>query len=205
MSPSLRRTGLGLTLVYYGIITALLSVLFAMFGGMAAGAGGPGAGVVVVGVATAGFLAAAVLMFVGPFFCLAVPEESGAKGLIVGCVVFQLANVALPIIYQTAPDLLPQAAIGVLNLLGFVGAVLFILFMKKLSEFIGRYDLAARAKSILVIWGVLIGILVVMIGALVAKILWAMVLVFVAIILALVAFVRYATLINALRHTLSKK
>jgi hypothetical protein len=205
ISPSLQRTGLGLTLVYYGIIMALLSVLVVMFGGMAAGAAGARVLAVVIGAAGIGLLLGAILMFVGPFFCLAVPEESGARGLIVGCVVFQLANVAFGVIYRFAPDLLPPVGERVLNLLGVIGTVLFILFMQRLSTFIGRQDLALRAKNILILLGILIGLVVVMVALLVAGVLLVAILAFVLLILALIAFVMYANLINSLRHALGKQ
>ena len=207
VSPSLRRTGLGLTLVYYGIITLLLCVLVVMTGAVAAAAAGPRLGMLVMGVAGIGMLLGVILMFVGPFFCLAVPEESGAKGLIVGCVVFQLANITFGFMNWFAPDLLPPVGERVLNLLGIIGSVLFILFMGRLSAFIGRDDLALRAKNILILGGIMIGlvVLVVLMEALPVAPILRLVIGIVMIILGLIVFVMYANLINALRHALGNE
>lgn len=161
-SPSLRQTGLGLSLVYYGIVTMLLCILLMLLVAVVAMAASSPLFLLLMLPAGLGILVANILTLVGPIVCLAVPEESGAKGLILGSVIFQLINLVASVLGAIAPRLLPQPLPVVLNLCGIVGYVLFVLFMKKLSEYVGRLDLAARAKNVLIGFGVLVGLGVVL-------------------------------------------
>ncbi len=154
VSPSLRQTAIGLSLVYFGIVTVLLCALVLGVGtaiAAGAGAGGGGGGalamVPIVFIAGIGIFVGAVLMFIGPLLCLAVPSESGAKGLIIGSVVFQVANLVVSIIQPLAPQAIPPAVSSVFALAGMVGLVLFILFMMKLAGYIGRKDLAGSLEG----------------------------------------------------------
>jgi hypothetical protein len=206
MSPSLRRTGLGLALVYYGIILMLLSSI-AMFvlpfvlwqGGGLHAMGTANTAVLIAGL---GLVLASILIFVGPLVCLAVPADTGAKRFLIGSVVFQMANVAYAIGGRFAPRLATPVVGIALAMLGLVGFVLFVLFMKRLSEYIGRRDLAARARNVLIGLGITIalGTLVVLrplrgssdLGLLVIPLLIAVI----------VVFVMYANLVNWLRKAL---
>ena len=215
VSPSLRQTRIGLTLVYYGIVLVLLSILVLMFGGFVAGGAGDGVFPFVIGAAAMGIVAACILMFAGPLVCLAVPSESGARGLIIGSVVFQLANLSYVIVLQFLPVEIPAAVDLVLSLLGLVGTVLFILFMKKLAEYIGRERLAARARNLLITLAVLVALGAVVVAAAVAEALegfpvgipgMATVLLgLVVVVLGLIVFVMYANLIDALRKALRRR
>ena len=207
-SPSLRQTGVGLTLVYYGIVTVLLSIVVIAVGGFVAAASRSqmalGAVFILGGL---GVIVGSILNFVGPLVCLVVPAESGAKGLIVGSVIFQLANVIHSVVVLVAPRLIPETTSKVLNLLGLVAAVLFVLFMKQLSEYIGRPDLAARARNVLVAAAALFVIGVVVAVAIAATagpagLAGLGLLMIVLLIGALIVFVMYANLIDALRKAL---
>ena len=215
VSPSLRQTGIGLTLVYYGIVLVLLSILVLMFGGFVAADAGGAVFVLVVGAAGIGMVVACILMFVGPLVCLAVPTESGARAYIIGSVVFQLANIGYAVLSQFVPVEIPLAAALILNLLGVVGTVLFILFMKKLAEYIGRERLAARARNLLVTLGVLVVLGTVFVAVAIVGTLEELpegtllavigVLGLVVIVLGLIVFVMYANLVDALRKALRRK
>jgi hypothetical protein len=149
---SLRRTGIGLSLVFYGIVVMLFAIL-AFLGTMSAAAiaGGVVGGVSTVLVLLA-VLVGALLLCVGPLVCLAVPSETGAQKLIVGSVVLQSANLVFAIASLLEPFLpgsLPRAVILSLPLIGLAGQVLFVLFMKRLAEYVGRPDLAALARGVM--------------------------------------------------------
>ena len=206
MSPSLRRTGLGLSIEYYAILLSILSFL-----GMGVAVGTRS--LPAMGIAGFAILAAALIGFIGLLVCLAVPAESGAKGFLLGSVVFQLANVGYAIITQFVPVTSPVLN-GVLQLLGLVGFVLFTLFMKKLSEFIGRTDLAQKARNVLIGMVILIGIAVVAVAGMAAAgtatagaaagMAAVALLMFVVLIGGLVLFVMYANLVNWLGKALRK-
>ncbi len=197
-SPALRRTGLGLSLVYYGIITLLLT---ATVGAIVVPFLLPKAPMVliVVGIAImAGFL----LLVIGPILCLAVPSESGAKGFILGSVTLQVINVAFSVAQQFAG--IPQALIPVTQLVSIVSAILFVMFMKKLAEYIGRPDLAKRAQNVLIIGVVLLLVAIVAAGAMAVNPMFGM-LGLVLAVLGLMAFVMYANLVDALRKGIQNR
>ena len=151
-SPSLRQTGVGLSLIYYGIVTVLLSVIVMVMGVCAAAVAGGRFGRLALGVtalAGLGVIVGSILNFVGPLVCLAVPAESGAKGLIVGSVILQLGSVTHTVLLVVAPGVISGPMSTAMNLLGIVAALLFVLFMKQVSAYIGRPDLAARARNVL--------------------------------------------------------
>lgn len=203
-SPSLRQTGLGLTLIYIGIIVLLLSLMVMFFGGMALAAVGPGAMVAVFGMATFAIIIAFVLMFVGPLVCMAVPAETGAKGFLIGSVVFQLANLGFVIasIFISLPIATTPVMGGAVQVMGPIGFLLFVMFLKKLSQYIGRDDLARSAQTILVGILVIIGLGVVMAVGLMGGVPILGLLGIVVALGALILFVMYANLVNSLRKAL---
>lgn len=192
---ALSNTALGLSLVYYGIVLFLFSLIL----GMLAGIFLP----LVALLALPGILIAPILMFVGPLFCLTVPAQTNAKGLIIATVVLQLANyvaIFLPMIGFDFGEF--QRFTQTLNLLS---NICFLLFMRKLAMFIGRVDLAGRASRIL------IGGIVVLVGIIatavftMARLDASMIMLALLALLAIgvvVLFVMYANLLNALSKAL---
>jgi hypothetical protein len=117
------------------------------------GIGGQGLGHEVLwllGVCSVGVIAGIAIGFVGRLMCLAVPAKTRAQGLIYGAVAFDLLALGIHLY-----DVFTQSE--VLDFLGnicsFIAIVLFVLFLKRVSEFVGRMDLADRARSLLG-WGV---------------------------------------------------
>ncbi|MCP4886071.1 MAG: hypothetical protein GY904_05600 [Planctomycetaceae bacterium] len=195
---ALSNTALGLSLVYYGIVLFLFSLIL----GMLAGFFLP----VVALLALPGILIGPILMFVGPLFCLTVPAQTNAKGLIIATVVLQLANyvaIFLPMFGFDFGEF--QPFMQTLNLLS---NICFLLFMRKLAMFIGRNDLAGRASRIL------IGGIVVFVGIIATAIftIFTMTMLYPSMIMmalmallaigAIVLFVMYANLLNALSKAL---
>ena len=136
-------------------------------------------------------------MFIGPLLCLAVPPETNAKGLIVASVIFQLINTVMVVVSMFSIFPMMQ---GIGQLFGFISAVLFVLFMRRLALFVGRQDLADRARNILILGA--ITVVVSMLG-LFSLIVPAMGMLFLGVgILGIIMFVMYANLVNYLRLAL---
>ncbi len=191
-SPELAKTALGLALVYYGIVILLISMIMAIVNVMVLPS---------IMISLVGMIAAAIMMFVGPLFCLSVPAETGAKGLIFTSVGLQFVNLLVAMNQLVFHAALPQGVSQLVQLSGVVGAALFVLFMRKLAKFIGREDLAKRAGSVLTMGIVLILLTTgATIGAAFAP--GIRVLGLVTGILGLIVFVRYADLVNSLRKAL---
>jgi hypothetical protein len=195
-SPGIRRTATGLGLVYYGIMLILtlfiLALAIVVLKADARQAFFPG---VPLGLAVIG---AALMMFVGQVLCIAVPSESGARGLILGCVILNVVSFVVSV--ATSPAIGEGGGGG--NLLGMTGALLFILFLRKLSHYIGRDDLGARAGRVLVLFLVSAGAVAVGVFMAVARVSTSPLLFALGGVLALVTFVLYVNLINAVRRAL---
>jgi hypothetical protein len=128
-----------------------LILIFATIGAMAA-IRDPRSVLNVIAVIGIGSLLAMGLNFVGSFFCLSTPSESGAKGMIIASVIATIIAVVLNVGGSAGAlkDVPPQ----LVNLLNLVAGITFLLFLRLLSRFIGRYDLGRTAASIL-IWSII--------------------------------------------------
>ncbi|MFO1002512.1 MAG: hypothetical protein U0936_19450 [Planctomycetaceae bacterium] len=129
------------------------------------GAGSQGL-LILIGFAAIGMFVAAIVVLVGECIGIAIPQRSGAKGLIIAAicclaaqVVFSLiqtltdqgaSNPFRPAPFQRGPAAgqLLFALIGLLTGLGHL--ICFELFLKKASEYMRRDDLARQAKTILI-------------------------------------------------------
>ena len=146
----LAKTGTGLTLVLFGTLCVLVS------------AGALGIGVVLAGLAFttgsmalnwagggglilggAGCFIGGLMMFVGPFRCLSAPAAVRGRGLIIGSVVCQTLVGVMVLGMGMAPSIIAMYT-------SLTSHVLFVVFMRRIAEFIGRLDLAARAGNILI-------------------------------------------------------
>lgn len=199
-AAALRQVGLGLALVYTGIVVMLLSFIvflcLSFIQGRLWEAVGFGA--------VLGLWLGLFLMFIGPFLCLAVPQVSGAKQLVVVTVVFQLAALAVGI-SQIAFRWLPfDAGRGFSTLLTVTAMVFFLLFVRQLSRFVGRHDLARGAVQTLAIGAASVLTLILSAVFLIGAGQLNHWLGLAVLILSLVGFVMYANLINALRRELGK-
>jgi hypothetical protein len=228
--PSLQKVARGLGLIYASIVLILLcAILAAVLGPVFAGVGGrnamraaqagqpidpaqafSGVGIFLI-LCGLGIITGYIMSLVGSLMCLATPEETGAKGLITTSVAVMVIALVLNIATYAIDDARAENAIdGLSKILSVVGGITFILFLKKLAEFIGAHHLATRAKSILIALavGVLLMILSIALifsagpragggGVAVAGLIMLVVL-----IGGLVVFVMYANLINNLRKAI---
>lgn len=176
----LSGTRTGLQLVYWGIVVILLAlvlligaiILMVAMGGAAGGGGiiGGALGIIlVVGAVIVGSL----MMFVGQCLCLTVPAATGAKGLITTTVAIQVLNLVVGIGASVASTTMGEpnepnpAVMGVQlvsGILGMVGFFCFLMFIKKVAQFIGRHELAAYAGRVIGVFAVILAIYIAMIS-----------------------------------------
>jgi hypothetical protein len=92
-----------------------------------------------------------VLVLIGRVFCLAVPRKSGCLGIIRGSVLCTLLGFLLMLIVLTflryERDLI---AVFFVPLFAVAGEILFLIFLRRLADHVGRPRLARRARSILI-------------------------------------------------------
>jgi hypothetical protein len=196
-SPSLKKTRLGLSLITITIVICVIGILAFSFGSALFmvtkyyESNG-----IKVTISVLYILIDSLLFVVGPYFCLAVPAESGAKGFLAWSIVLSLISIISSIVYIIAPTAFPPIVFYVIGICPFIGFLLFLVFIKKLSEYIGRNDLAARSKTVLVVFLIYSAI---NLSAL------AMPLKFlVALVAGLVFLIMYFSLLDALRLSLGK-
>ena len=146
----MHRAQLGLGFIYHGILAIVFAFVVSVL--LALCLGVPPLLVMLPGGAA---LLGIILVFIGPLFCLTVPAESRAKWLVVASVCCQLGAVGLAAVTGIAtvairpPEILVFLLYGTALLLGIIGFLVFVEFLKRLSEYILRNDLTARAGNLL--------------------------------------------------------
>jgi hypothetical protein len=213
--PGMRTTGIGLSLVYYGIIMILLTLFVIFLSRMfLAFDRNPRLEVLDIAlifkVSVVTVVLGGLLNFAGQVVCLFVPLQTGAKGFIIAAVIFQIASFfqyILPVVNRLMPDLeIPQSVNIALGFGGILNLLFFVFFMGKLSAFIGRRSLAVRARNMFVLGVILFGILGVMFGGTLAFQNSNFHLLGIPLLIGgLVEFVMYVNLLNDLRKILLGK
>lgn len=161
-NADLSKVQSGLGLVYTGLCLKILTVILAFIVGFAFAANpGPGILNAIRGLVILALIAD-VLTFFGMLFCLGAPSDMPGKGLIV--VSFLLQIVVL--IAQTVPTFnalmlifgkpeamlkieLPKEIDRYSQLIGLIGFVIFLVFLKSLGHYIRREELAGKAAGLL--------------------------------------------------------
>jgi hypothetical protein len=195
---TLKRVATGLALVYWGIVIVLLSVVLAVFTGIAA-QGAADVLVLFLRICSLGVILGIVVGFIGRVMCLAVPANTNAQSLIYGAVIFDLLALGIHI-YDAISRSEVLDFLG--NLCSLIAIILFVLFLKRVSEFVGRTDLADRAKSLIGLG--LTTLLVAFLGGVIA-VAAPIVLVLVGLgilVMALVMLVLYVRLLRDLRQAI---
>lgn len=191
MSDAFRRVAGGFRLALIGLVIFVLAIVGGSIANGAIGAvqqanrplGAPpqinqqpqGAQLVVVGVA--GVLAAigGVLTLLGGLRCTAVPEDvPGAKGKITTSVALAAVTLVVGVavnLDQAVFRLVPMMATGIVqlvaSLLNVIAAILFLQFTARVAEFIGRPEHAKSARTILILYAVMIVLGVMLMGVLI--------------------------------------
>lgn len=164
---SRRLAGLGLLIQGWATVSIFLMFVFIFVASFIVGvlAGGGRAGspglIILVGFAAIGVFIAAIVVLVGECICIAIPQRSGAKGLIIGAICCLAAQVVLSVMqaladqgaggpFSTGPSS-GQVLLSLMVLVtGLAHLICFELFLKKSSEFMRRDDLARQAMTILI-------------------------------------------------------
>jgi hypothetical protein len=197
---ALKRVADGLNLVYWGIAITLLSIIGGMVLIFAFGAMGGDLAAIPAVLMGLGIIAGVIIGLVGRIFCLDVPEETNARPMIYSAVVCDILAVLVSVVVWIPG--IPQAISSVNNLLSLLATLLFVIFMKRIANFIQRPELADRAQSLVTFAVVLIvlafgaAFLAMLVGPI------AMLLGLVAFVLAIVMFLRYVRLLIDLRRAI---
>jgi hypothetical protein len=163
LTAELKRVRAGLLFVYYGIVAMLLSVLAAPLLGVLIGAGGmgPGGGIAVGLLFAIGFFGGSIAIFVGQVMCTAVPAESRAKSMAIAAVITQCGGFLLTfgstmLLFVAAAPTSEGVGLTVGSVVqwtsmiaGVASFFLFVIFLRRLNEFIGSVSLAGSATSVL--------------------------------------------------------
>ena len=198
---ALKRVATGLNLVYWSIAIILLSV----FGGIVLVAVGGATGNAFglfgsVGLMLAGILLGVIVGLVGRVFCLAVPEATEARSMIFGAVICDVLAILIP--FAEMLTSVPVWFERIPNFLSLVSAILFVIFMKRVANFIHKTELAERAQSLITLGLTMfvLAFLMVFAAALVGPA--AALLVLVVIGVGLFMFLRYVRLLVDLRKAI---
>ena len=188
----LLATARGLSVFYWGIIVLVVTVLALALAMLLPS---------IVIFMFFGIVCGAFMMVIGMAMCIAVPRETNGRGLIIGSLVCQIVNVSASGFEGLIPDL-PVYFSLVANLLGLVGNVLFLMFLRCVALYIGRQDLAKRSIVIIVM---IVALIPIAIGAGVAaatmgEVGW--IVLGATGIFALVTFVMFVNLINESRKAI---
>ncbi len=224
-TQGLKTTRTGLFAIYYGICAVLLALVGGFLLAVLGASMGVGMAVAAIGVlAGLAVLGGYVSIFVGQILCLTVPQESGGKGYVQIAVAMQALSILLAVgggitmgVMETSGSVDPSltdAGSSVLNfvnsLLGIIGYICFLYFMKHVALFIGRHDLASSSSDVMkmIIACAVMLFVVPFIGVVGAFFVGGMSLVLfgvlslVLLITLLITFIRYANLVGYLARAI---
>lgn len=131
----------GLRLIYFGLCGVFLSAIAAGVFAIA------DRSLMIIG--AAGVLISWLMLIIGPFFCLSVPDESGAKVLIGTSILFQLSGFMILVASGIGLGDLPFGRL-ISQFCGTIGVLLFVCFQMKIARFIRREDLRKKAIDVLI-------------------------------------------------------
>lgn len=147
----------GITVIYYGLVAMLAScILFGVLLIAMRNAGGAGMTILILmGIGMGG---GALAMLVGKFLCLGVPSKvgGGAKGLISASCAIDVVGILIQLLHVTVG--VPLGLSLVVGVAGLVGTLLFLLFLRSVSLYIGRADLGKLSITVIIMTGVTIGL-----------------------------------------------
>jgi hypothetical protein len=177
-NPGWATTRMGISLYRVGVIVIFIAIipagLITAIRGNPGGRGDP-ATTTMMGVVGLAFLGGGIVAFVGQCMCCAVPRESGAKGLVIGSLLLEIALMVLVCAVGLAaasqasgrgrapPEFADAAAVVQLVLtIGLVAAiVLFVLFLRNTARCL-RNEPCSRSASGLA--GFIVGVQVLQFG-----------------------------------------
>lgn len=195
----------GISLIYWGLVAIIIAVILLVV--VVTGAFGDASGYVAIAALIA-MLVGYLLGIIGKVTCLGAPQETGAREFIMIAVFFEGVSMLISVldllrqIGAVSPTILPEWAPRVGQLLGMVGFVLFMLFLKQLAIFIQRDDLAQAAASVLTL-GVIMIVCAFLTGlaVFIAPIL-ALIIALVMLVVSILFLVRYVGLIAKMKDAI---
>jgi len=217
----LRVTRVGLLTCYYSICVLLIcfistAVLPMLLGRITS----PNGSILSIGVLLMGlgfvWLGGGLAFVVGQVMCLFCPRHSGAKGYVKGALSMHLVWLLLTVVDRVGllGDVSSVFVLGFATLTQLsipVGGICFLLFLKKFALFMGQFDLASAASSVIkmsivLVLGALVYIfagLFVMAGGGISWVMLAGALVIM--LTGLIVFIRFANLMVRLARAIPKQ
>jgi hypothetical protein len=191
--PAWRKVRSGLMTIYYSLVAmvgAFILLIFAIIIMGAANAGQPGddltVGMVIV-IVVFGMVAlgAGIGSLVGHFTCINVPQRSGARGLAIGAAACMAGSLLF-------------------SMIGYVGLILFILFIRRAATFLNNHRLANSAARFLVFsLAMCVGMVLLVVAAIVLESEAFLIAIGLAIFVSfIVTFVWYAALAKSMATTI---
>src|SRR5262249_41504008 len=137
--------------------------------------------------------------------CLSTPAETGAQAYIYIAVGAMAINIMIAFFSVGLSKEQKQLLILVDNILQIIGSICFMLFLKKVAEFIRRYDLAASAQNVLNI-PIATAVLLIVGGVLLlpAPVIGGLLMLF-ALPVGIVALIMYIVLLGKMRTALTPR
>lgn len=145
---------------------------------------------------------AGLLNIGGTLTCLNVPREVGATGLIWAAATLLVLNTGIGLVKQFQSDLLPFKLLLMSQLAPVVGAVLFILFLRRLASFIHARNLVDEANGVLIYWAIAIAVIILGVLAAFTLRIDSRLLLIIGVVVAIAAFIRYLLLLTGLQKRL---
>lgn len=106
---------------------------------------------ILAGLAALGFAGVLLLslpaILIGELLCLSAPEDSGAKGLIIGAVACQIVGFILNVANRANPGVMPLAIAA--SLISVASMVLWLWFLRTIADYAGKSNLATQATILL--------------------------------------------------------
>ncbi len=144
-SKSLKQTRLGLNLFFYGtglVCIAAFGVLYFEFSTKMLS-------LVIKALPVMG-VTGNLLLFTGSILCLSVPEEVNSRSLLIGAAVGSVAKIIFLVAISGGYTFLSLPMALCLKLAGYLGLILFALFLRKLMLFINRPDQLVKVYGLLI-------------------------------------------------------
>jgi hypothetical protein len=193
----------GVTLILYQIILVLFALVAGIFGGIVAGNNVRMFGLVLISAGVT-MIVAGIIGMIGKFMCLNAPAETEGKHLIISSVCCDMAVLLIALV-QILKVVEPSKTMGnISNLINLVSQILFLIFLKKISLYINRSELADKSQSVLNLMGALFvcaiafALLLFVLGPV------AGLMGLVMMVLAILMFVRYVGLIVGMKAALER-
>jgi hypothetical protein len=220
LADQMRKVSFGLGLVFTSVILAVLITIGLFVGGLMVASKmapvPPGQKPVIPAdmppvfmVGMVGMLASSVLAVTGKIYCLNAPEKAQATTPIYLAVVLDVVGLVASVgaqIPATASAMEPIAPFA--GMLSMVGYCAFLIFLRRIAEFVGSEHLANRARGILV-WSIyLVPTYIVLLAILLSKPNVGLTAIaglgsLVVAVIALVLLVRYTNLLAGLRKLIN--